>query len=170
MLVLSRDDSTTFAHRQQAVAPRPIRVIDHAEPFTAPREVSHWALHVWPGALRGCLGRAGVGLEQTQADTLPTIRELPGLTIWSVPRSGEASPDTVTGMNVIGILSRFATQESDRQYQDEPIVISAHMDRGSVGRGQVDPNGVNDNASGVAVLLELAKAFSRLDERARPRR
>lgn len=172
VLVLSRDDSATFTHRQQAAATRLVRVIDQAQPFTAPTDVSHWAAYVWPGAIQGCLEHAGVQLDKWRSDTVPTIRELPGVTVWSVPRFDKASQDVVTGMNVIGILpgTGFATKDNDSPRQEQVLVISAHMDHSGISRGRPDRNGANDNASGVAVLLELAKTFGKLDPQQRPHR
>jgi Zn-dependent M28 family amino/carboxypeptidase len=50
------------------------------------------------------------------------------------------------------------------------VVISAHLDHVGVRPGRADSifNGADDNASGVAGLLEMAEAFSRRE--ARPER
>lgn len=64
--------------------------------------------------------------------------------------------------NVIGVLPG-----SDRRYTNEAVIVSAHYDhlgRGGPGvrmseLGQIHP-GADDNASGVAVLLELARVFA----------
>ncbi|HEX8651231.1 MAG TPA: M20/M25/M40 family metallo-hydrolase [Pyrinomonadaceae bacterium] len=72
--------------------------------------------------------------------------------------------------NVVGIL-----EGSDPKLKDEAIVIGAHYDhlgRGGEGsraarEGEVH-HGADDNASGVAGMLELARIFS--TEHARPRR
>ena len=72
--------------------------------------------------------------------------------------------------NVIGRL-----EGSDPQLKNEVIVVGAHYDHlGHGGSGSLAPregevhHGADDNASGVAGLLELARMFSA--ERARPRR
>ena len=60
--------------------------------------------------------------------------------------------------NVIGILE-------GKSKKDEFIVISAHYDHLGInknGNGDVIYNGANDNASGVAAVLALAKYFSRM--------
>ena len=60
--------------------------------------------------------------------------------------------------NVIGILD-------GKSNKDEFIVISAHYDHLGInknGNGDVIYNGANDNASGVAAVLALAKYFSKM--------
>ncbi len=66
------------------------------------------------------------------------------------------------GTNVIGIL-----EGSDPQLKNEAVVIGAHYDHlGRGGEGSLAPRegeihyGADDNASGVAGLLELARIFS----------
>jgi hypothetical protein len=68
--------------------------------------------------------------------------------------------DDVTAPNVIGVI-----QGSDPQLRDEYVVYIAHLD----GLGRADPvdgddiyNGAIDNALGSAMLLTIAKRFSRL--------
>lgn len=74
----------------------------------------------------------------------------------------------VSATNVIGILDG-----SDPQLKKEVIVIGAHYDHlGKGGEGSLAPregeihHGADDNASGVAGLLELARIFS---QRTRPK-
>lgn len=67
--------------------------------------------------------------------------------------------------NVVAVL-----RGSDPQLRDEYVVLSAHFDHVGVGRpvnGDSIYNGADDNASGTAALLEVAKAFSTLTERPR---
>jgi len=79
---------------------------------------------------------------------------------WHVPGSG--SQAGVTLMNVIGILPGY-----DPQRSGESLVIGAHYDHlghGETGartedRGRLHP-GADDNASGVAVMLELARVLA----------
>lgn len=73
-------------------------------------------------------------------------------------------------MNVVGILDG-----SDQKLKNEAIVIGAHYDHlGRGGQGSLAPregevhHGADDNASGVAAVLELARFFSNV--RQRPRR
>jgi aminopeptidase YwaD len=72
--------------------------------------------------------------------------------------------------NVIGVLPG-----SDPKLKDEAIVIGAHYDHlGTGGEGSLAPNqrgihhGADDNASGVAGLIELARMFS--SQSPKPRR
>ena len=56
---------------------------------------------------------------------------------------------------------------SDPKLKDEYVVLSAHLDHVGIepaggGGGDTIYNGAYDNASGVAVMLEVAKAFTRL--------
>jgi Zn-dependent M28 family amino/carboxypeptidase len=60
----------------------------------------------------------------------------------------------VVSRNVIGMI-----RGSDPARRDEAIVIGAHMDH--LGRsGDTLYPGADDNASGVAALIEIAKAFA----------
>lgn len=174
VLVLSRDDSAAFVRRQQAMASKSIWAINQTEPFAAPREVSHWAISVRPSAVQECLAQAGLELARLQTDTVPTVRPLPGLTVWSLLRTAAVTEEITTGTNVIGILpgSVLPKQDGLESSHGEYLVISAHMDHGAFGSGSTDriSSRANDNASGVAALLELARAFGQLREGERPRR
>lgn len=82
----------------------------------------------------------------------------------------EISRNRVSATNVVGILDG-----SDPQLKQEAIVIGAHYDHlGLGGEGSLAPrsgeihHGADDNASGVAGVLELARIFS--SQRPRPRR
>lgn len=68
-------------------------------------------------------------------------------------------------VNTIGWL-----QGSDTALRDEYVVFTAHMDHLGTGievNGDSIYNGADDNASGTAVLLELAEAFATLDTKPR---
>jgi Zn-dependent M28 family amino/carboxypeptidase len=65
--------------------------------------------------------------------------------------------------NVIGIL-----EGSDPQRKDEAIVYTAHYDHLGIGnpvQGDTIYNGAEDNASGTALLMELARAFAESSKR-----
>ena len=70
---------------------------------------------------------------------------------------------TAEGYNVVGIL-----EGKDPTLKTEAIVIGAHYDHlGRGGKSSLDPNskgihfGADDNASGVAAMVELARYFSK---------
>jgi Zn-dependent M28 family amino/carboxypeptidase len=73
-----------------------------------------------------------------------------------------------TSGNVLGIL-----EGSDPELRDEVVIYSAHHDHLGVGEpNPADPsdriyNGARDNASGVAMLLAIGKAFAELEPHAR---
>ncbi|MBC7921844.1 MAG: M28 family peptidase [Ferruginibacter sp.] len=67
--------------------------------------------------------------------------------------------------NVVGRITG-----SDARLKEEYLVHSAHLDHVGVGKpvaGDSIYNGAHDNASGVASLLEIARVYSRLEEKPR---
>jgi len=60
------------------------------------------------------------------------------------------------GRNVIGWI-----EGDDPEYKEEVIILGAHLDH--LGRCYEIMPGANDNASGVAVILEVTKALAKLD-------
>ncbi len=75
----------------------------------------------------------------------------------------------VESMNVAGILPG-----RDARLRDEYVIYSAHWDHLGIGeankRGDNIYNGAVDNASGVASVLGIAEAFTKLPQNERPRR
>ena len=75
----------------------------------------------------------------------------------------------VESMNVAGILPG-----RDARLKDEYVIYSAHWDHLGIGepnkRGDNIYNGAVDNASGVASVLAIAEAFTKLPPNERPRR
>jgi len=68
--------------------------------------------------------------------------------------------ERIESPNVAAVL-----RGSDPRLKEEYVVLSAHLDHVGVGEpvnGDAIYNGAYDNASGIAILLEMAKAFSRL--------
>jgi Zn-dependent M28 family amino/carboxypeptidase len=66
----------------------------------------------------------------------------------------------VESPNVIGLLPG-----SDPQLRDEYVVLTAHLDHVGIGEpvnGDRINNGAYDNASGIAIMLEIARAFAGL--------
>jgi Zn-dependent M28 family amino/carboxypeptidase len=84
---------------------------------------------------------------------------------FGLSRSIDTSQSRVGAPNVVGIL-----EGSDPVLRGEYLVYSAHIDHLGVTAGLPDSinNGADDNASGVAGLLELAEAFGQPG--ARPKR
>lgn len=69
----------------------------------------------------------------------------------------------VSGVNVIGVVE-------GTDLKDQAVVVSAHYDHVGTYDGKVY-NGADDNASGVAAMLEVAQAFSAMAQNNyRPRR
>ena len=93
--------------------------------------------------------------------TLPTVPLAPRLHVrLDIQRTPVDAP------NVVGIL-----RGSDPKLRDQYLIVSAHLDHLGVGRpvdGDSIYNGAMDNASGIATLLETARAFK--EHRVRPKR
>ena len=79
-------------------------------------------------------------------------RPLPGVTVTLETRAEER---LVVSRNVIGVLAG-----SDPARAGEAVVLGAHLDHLGEPGGVLHP-GADDNASGVAALLEIARAFAR---------
>jgi len=95
-----------------------------------------------------------------------TKRTLPGQLSLSI----DVVRKEVAAYNVVGVL-----EGSDRLLKNETIVIGAHYDHlGRGGAGSLAPrsgeihHGADDNASGTAGVLELARVFT--EQRPRPKR
>jgi len=66
-------------------------------------------------------------------------------------------------MNVVGLL-----EGSDPKLKDEYLVIGAHLDHVGSQAGEIYAPGANDNASGSAAVLEMAKTF--INSKIKPKR
>jgi hypothetical protein len=158
VLLLSNRDSATFAARlRMAATPRLMRESASDTARQAP------IVEVHQRALDGVLARAGVVPDRIRQQGRKVRELVPGL-------SGQVrlSRRVITRMelpNVIGIL-----EGGDPQLRGQFVAISAHIDHIGITPSLPDSinNGADDNASGVAGLLELVDAFSRPG--ARPRR
>ena len=74
----------------------------------------------------------------------------------NIPKSSRGNESNIKGYNVIGYLPSH-TRNNDY------IVIGAHYDHMGTLDGNLYP-GADDNASGVAMLLELAKIFGNISQ------
>lgn len=64
--------------------------------------------------------------------------------------------EEVETMNVVGLL-----EGSDPQLKNEYLVIGAHLDHVGSQAGEIYAPGANDNASGSAAVLEMARTFAK---------
>ena len=71
--------------------------------------------------------------------------------------------EEVNSANVLAVL-----EGSDPKLKDEYVLYSAHLDHIGIGTpvdGDAIYNGAYDNATGIAIMLEVARVFSRLEQR-----
>jgi hypothetical protein len=101
---------------------------------------------VSPAVGAALLGAAGPG----------SPRALPGVTV-RLRTSGKER--AFVSRNVVGVLAG-----TDPKLAGEAIVLGAHVDHLGVVDGAIHP-GADDNASGVAALLEIARAFAASGQR-----
>ena len=111
-------------------------------------------------ALGGIAAAAALDLARLRALDSTAIREVPGLR--AELRLARRYLQRAAAPNVVAVL-----EGRDPGLRHEHVAISAHLDHVGVRPGSPDSvfNGADDNASGVAGLLELAEAFSRRDAR-----
>jgi len=140
--------------------------IDRLIPFAVderPERLGVVAISITQAAANRIASVAGVDLAdlQLQIDESgePRSRSLPSA---AVNLRADVRPRTRTTHNVIGILPG---RDPDRA--DEVVVVGGHYDGlGLGGLGSLEPvpgeihNGADDNASGVAAVLELAQWFA----------
>ena len=76
----------------------------------------------------------------------------------NVSATASSHVSTITSHNVVGIVA-------GKKYPDETVIYSAHWDHLGIGkpdaRGDTIYNGAVDNATGIAQLIEQARAFAR---------
>jgi hypothetical protein len=110
--------------------------------------------------------RSGEGMERARAFLRERFRALglkpAGMDGGYAQPIPVASGEGVEGENLLALL-----EGRDEALRGEVLVLSAHYDHLGV-RGEQLFRGADDNASGVAVMLELARVLTR--EGARPRR
>lgn len=149
VLVLSNRDSATFAQRLAAAArPRLERDADYGTESGAP------VIELHERAVGAVLTTLGINPARLRGQRQPVRRAVPELTI--EVRLSKRVLTRALVPNVLGIL-----EGSDSLLKKEYLVYSAHIDHIGISPKQTDSvnNGADDNASGVAGLLELAEAF-----------
>ena len=102
--------------------------------------------------------QAVVAAESSLVQSLPLA--------WNVKAVRVTKHSPASSPNVVGVL-----RGSDPRLRDECVVVSAHLDHLGISepvKGDSINNGAYDNASGTAMMLEVARAFSSL--RQRPKR
>ncbi len=110
------------------------------------------------------LDGAPLALEEIWANAeagRPQAFDLPA----SLSLSVRAAQGRATSANVVGLLAG-----ADPELRDEYVVFTAHLDhigRGAAVDGDTIYNGALDNASGIAVMLEAARALATAKERPR---
>jgi hypothetical protein len=150
VVVLSNRDSAGFAQRLAAAArPRLTRDQEPVSDEGAP------IIELHERALGPVLAAAGIDAARLRRLEQEHTRPVPSLTIEL--RLARRVVAQARVPNVAGIL-----EGSDPLLRHEYVVYSAHIDHLGISPGQRDSinNGADDNASGVAGLLELVEAFS----------
>jgi hypothetical protein len=157
VILLSNRDSSTFTRRIDAsLEPRltpDFRDGEGGAPVVELRE----------SALGAVAPAAALDLSSLRTLDTTVVRELPGLRVNL--RIVRRYLERAAAPNLAAVL-----EGRDHRLRSEYVVISAHLDHVGVRPGRADSifNGADDNASGVAGLLEIAEAFSRKE--ARPNR
>ncbi len=153
VLVVSDRDSLAFAERHRQALRKPFRMVRGA---ARTRDETHgFAVHVWAGAMDSAFAALGLNVDQLRMSREPVLLDLPLMFIGLQGKIDTTLATLATAPNVIGILPGTDSARTDY------IVISAHMDARSVDSSQRGDiyTGADDNASGVAGLLALAKAL-----------
>ena len=154
VILLSNRDSATFTRRIDAsLEPRltpDFRDGAGGAPVVELRET----------ALGAVAPAAALDLSGLRALDTALVRELPGLRVDL--RLVRHYLERAAAPNLAAVL-----EGRDHRLRGEYVAISAHLDHVGMRPGRADSifNGADDNASGVAGLLELAEAFSRKEAR-----
>ena len=143
VLAIEGDDFVTELSQGEG-APAPTFFLPYDDPGAQPPPLVRLSRRAGEAAL------AAAGLTAVSARTSPTLA-LAGATA-TIRSTGDER--LVLSRNVVA-----AIRGADTALRDQAIVIGAHMDH--LGRsGETIYPGADDNASGVAALLEMARAFA----------
>jgi Peptidase family M28 len=154
VIILSNRDSTTFSRRiDTSLEPR-------LTPDYRDAEGEAPVVEVRESALGSVATVAALDLTRLRALDSTVVRDLPDLRMDL--RIARHYFQRATAPNLVAVL-----EGRDPRRRGEYVAISAHLDHVGVRPGRADSifNGADDNASGVAGLLELAEAFSRREAR-----
>ncbi|MBA3319270.1 MAG: M28 family peptidase [Gemmatimonadales bacterium] len=154
VILVSNRDSSTFARRiESSLEPR-------LTPDFRDREDRAPVVELREGALGQVASATALDLPRLRAMDTLSVREMAGLRVDL--RLVRHYLERAAVPNLAAVL-----EGGDRRRRGEYVVISAHLDHVGVRPGQADSvfNGADDNASGVAALLEMAEAFSRPEAR-----
>ena len=154
VIILSNRDSTTFSRRiDTSLEPR-------LTPDYRDAEGEAPVVEVRESALGSVATVAALDLARLRALDSTVVRDLPDLRVDL--RIARHYLQRATAPNLVAVL-----EGRDPRRRGEYVAISAHLDHVGVRPGRADSifNGADDNASGVAGLLELAEAFSRREAR-----
>jgi hypothetical protein len=149
VILVSNRDASTFTRRIES----------SLEPRLTPdfRDGSAGApvLELRERALGAVAALVAPDLPRLRAQDSAQVRELPALRVDL--RIARHYLQSAAAPNLAAVL-----EGRDSRLRDEYVVISAHLDHVGVRPGRPDSifNGADDNASGVAGLLEIAEAFS----------
>lgn len=145
---------SVLAHDSMRGRPTPSPELDAAAAWLA---AEFAAMGLEPGVEGEFIQRYPVPDEAAPASATPSATPGPPPVTAAGPR---------TAPNVVAIL-----EGSDPLLRDEYVVFSAHMDHVGVGEpdasGDSIYNGADDDASGTAVMLEVAEALASLEPRPR---
>ena len=146
--------------RKQLNVPEQLRLPD----TRAPLDVTIPVVHVDRGFLADATGMSVAELRLLALDISRDRRPHSMLLrARKVALEASISGNARIGRNVVGVLPC-----ADPAHNKEAVVIGAHYDHLGEGFGEDIYFGANDNAAGVGVLLEIARAFASLP--LRPRR
>ncbi len=154
VLVISNRDSAAFARRVSTSVETRLTP-DFREQAGGPP-----ILEVRERALAAVLATARLDLALLRASDTTAVRPLPAVRV--TIRLVRHVLAQATAPNIVGVLDG-----RDSRLRGEYVAVSAHLDHIGVRGGGTDSifNGADDNASGVAALLEIAEAFSRAEAR-----
>jgi hypothetical protein len=154
VIILSNRDSTTFSRRlDTSLEPR-------LTPDYRDAESEAPVVEVRESAVGSVATVAALDIARLRDLDSTVVRDLPDLRVDL--RIARRYLQRATAPNLVAVL-----EGRDPRRRNEYVAVSAHLDHVGVRPRRADSifNGADDNASGVAGLLELAEAFTRREAR-----